>query len=96
MERESETEETSPLPFPVVPAGPVNSPTWRRRTEEERAREGLRHESEAKGRGKFAGVTVAGGGGRRQAIWVREAEDGRRDRGDEQGKGIAAKTESSG
>lgn len=55
-EKEGEREETSPLPLPVVPAGPVSSPTWRRRTEEEvererereRAREGLRHESKAK------------------------------------------------
>lgn len=52
----------SSLPLPVVPAGPVNSPTWRKRTEEERetqGREGLRHQREAKGRGKFAGVTAA-------------------------------------
>lgn len=51
----------------MVPVGPVNSPTWRKRTEkrerERRGREGLRHEREAKGRGKFAGVTEAGGGG---------------------------------
>lgn len=60
----------------MVPAAPVNSPTWRKRTEEEREkREGLRHESEAEGRGKFAGVTEAEvGGGRHQAIWVREEE----------------------
>ena len=52
----------------MVPAAPVNSPTWRKRTEEERERErekrrerreGLRHEREAVGRGKFAGVTEA-------------------------------------
>lgn len=29
-------------------------------------------EREAKGRGRFAGVTEAGGRGRLQAIWVRE------------------------
>lgn len=38
-EKEGEREETSPLPLPVVPAGPVSSPTWRRRTEEEVERE---------------------------------------------------------
>lgn len=56
----------SSLPFPVVPAGPVNSPTWRKGAERERERE-------EKGSGRIAGVTEAGGaGGRLQAIWVRE------------------------
>lgn len=44
----------SSLPFPVVPAGPVNSPTWRKGAERERERE-------EKGSGRFAGVTEAGG-----------------------------------
>lgn len=60
----------------MVPAAPVNSPTWRKRTEGERERERmskrdrerekgeLRHEKEAGGRGKFAGVT--GRSGRRE------------------------------
>ena len=49
----------------MVPAAPVNSPTCRKRTEEERererhrGREELRHERETNGRGKFAGVTEA-------------------------------------
>lgn len=35
-------------------------------------KESREREREAKGRGKFAGVTEVGGGGRLQAIWVRE------------------------
>lgn len=61
----------------------------RRRGREKERREGLRHEREAEGRGKFAGVTDREevGGGRRQAIWVRgEEEDWRRDRRDEQAR----------
>jgi len=72
------------LPFPVVPAAPVNSPTWRKRTERGRDCD-MR---EAEGRGKFAGVTDAEkweeeeeeeggeGGRRRQANWVRARRRG--------------------
>lgn len=62
-DREKERERTSSLPLPVVPAAPVNSPTWRKRTEEERERERGGRDCdmrlEAEGRGKFAGVTEA-------------------------------------
>ena len=38
-EREGERENVFTSPLPVVPAAPVNSPTWRKRAEEERERE---------------------------------------------------------
>lgn len=59
MKGDREREGTSSLPLPVVPAAPVNSPTWRKRTGERERKEGLRHEREAEGRRKFAGVTEA-------------------------------------
>lgn len=60
--RVSEREKRERNAFPVVPAGPVNSPTWRKRTESEK---------EAKGEGKDCRCDRSWRG-RRQAIWVRE------------------------
>lgn len=66
----------SSLPFPVVPAGPVNSPTWRKGAERER--EG------GKGEWKVCRCDRSGrcgGGGRLQAIWVREEAEAMSRRG---------------
>lgn len=75
----------------MVPAGPVNSPTWRKRTEEEREGEregGTATREGSKGEGKVCRCDRSRRG-RRQAIWVREEEeeeDWRRGRRDEQAR----------
>lgn len=83
--REKEDNERKISGLPVVPAAPVNSPTWRRRTEEERGKKGGGEDCDMRersgGEGKVCrcdrGSGVGGEGGerrRRQAITVSEEE----------------------
>lgn len=95
-ERERERRKDVYCSLPVVPAAPVNSPTWRKRIEGERESEERRGEEDCDMRGKQRG-------GESLQVWQRqrsrkgealgylgeiggEEEDRRRDRRDEQAR----------